>query len=160
MTGGFNKREPTNTTTIQQHPPMVEIFRRHQWMGFFERTRGYDDYVAREFSLSLIPLTRTNSTTMLKGLSVAITLEVISRVTRLPLGLPWRKEDKGNNTLEKKNLFLEGEEPMEEKNGNIRESIPYPWNEFNYHLIKYISCVGRYNVVYGYHFRLLQELRF
>jgi len=27
-------------------------------------------------------------------------------------------------------------------------------------LIKYISCEGRYNIVYGYHFRILEELRF
>jgi len=27
-------------------------------------------------------------------------------------------------------------------------------------LIKYISCEGRYNIVYGYHFRMLEELRF
>ena len=26
--------------------------------------------------------------------------------------------------------------------------------------MKYISCEGRYNIVYGYHFRLLHELRY
>lgn len=97
---------------------------------------------------------------MVKGLSVEITPKVISRITTLHLGLPWRKEDKGNNTLVKKKLFLEWEGPMEEKNGIRRGSIPYPWNELSYHLIKYITCEGRYNVVYGYHFKLLQELRF
>lgn len=40
------------------------------------------------------------------------------------------------------------------------ESIPYPWNDVSYHIIKYILCEGRYSVVYGYHFRLLHELRF
>lgn len=110
--------------------------------------KGYDDDVAREFSLSLIPLTKTNTTTVVKGLSVALTLQVISKITTLPLGLAWRKEDKGNITLAKKSLFLEGEEPIEDKNGIRRESIQYPWNEVSYHLIKYISCEGRYNVVY------------
>jgi len=60
-------------------------------MGFFERMRGYDDEVARDFALSFIPLTRTHATTVVEGLSVEITLEVISRITTLPLGLPWRK---------------------------------------------------------------------
>jgi len=63
---------------------------------------------------------------MVKGLSIAITPKVISRITTLPLGLPWRKDDKGNNTLAKKNFFLEGEEPIEDKNRFRRESIPYP----------------------------------
>ena len=56
MRGGFNKREPTNTLRIHQHPLVVEIFTRHNWMVFFEKMRGYDDEVARDFSLSLIPL--------------------------------------------------------------------------------------------------------
>lgn len=129
-------------------------------MGLLERMRGYDDDVPREFSLSLIPLTKTSSTIVVKGLLVEITLEVINRSTTLPLGLPWRKKDKGNNTLAKKIFFFEGEEPMEEKNRVRRERIAYPWDEFSYHLIKYISCEGRYNVVYGYHLKLLQELRF
>jgi len=160
MTRGFNKREPNNTTRIHQRPPMVDIFTRHQLMGFSERMRGYDDDVAREFSISFIPLTRASANVVVKCLSVAITPEVISRITTLPLGLPWRKEDKTNNTLAKKSFFLEGEEPIEDKNGDRRESIPYPWDEVSYHIIKYISCEGRYSVVYGYHFRLLQELRF
>lgn len=112
--------------------------------------RGYDDEVDRDFVLSLIPLSRTHAISMVKGLLVEIT----------PLGLPWRKEDKGNITLAKKKFFLEGEEPMEDENGVKRGIIPYPWNEVSYHLIKYVSCEGRYSVVYGYHFRLLQELIF
>jgi len=91
MTKGFNKRECTNTSRIHHHPPAVEIFTRHQWMGFFERMRDYDDDVAREFALSLIPLTTTKDTTMVKGLSIVITHEVIRRIIALPLGLPWRK---------------------------------------------------------------------
>lgn len=98
--------------------------------------------MAREFSLSLIPLPMTNATSVVKGLSVEITTKVISRITTLPLGLPWRKEDMGNNTLAKKNFFLEGIEPMEDKNGVRRERTPYPWNEVNYHLIKHISSEG------------------
>ena len=122
--------------------------------------RGYDDEVAKDFALSLIPLTGTHATTVVKFLLVEITPEVIGRITTLPLGLPWRKEDNGNNQLAKKKFLLEGEEAMDDKNGVRRESLPYPWNEISYHLIKYISCEGRYSVVYGYHFRLLQELRF
>ena len=49
---------------------------------------------------------------------------------------------------------------MEGKNGVRRACLPYPSNEIRYHLIKYISCEGRYSVLYGYHFRLLKKLRF
>ena len=57
-------------------------------------------------------------------------------------------------------FFLEGEEPTMDKNGVRRDILPYPWIEVGYQLIKYISCEGIYSVVYGYHFRILEELRF
>jgi len=160
MIGGFNRREPMNTMRIHQHPPVLEIFIRPNWMGFFVKLRGYDDEVAKDFSLSLIPLTRNHATVVVRDLSIELTTELISRTTTFPLGVPWRKEDKRNSQTAKKKFFLEGEEAMEDKNGVRIESLPYPWNEISYHLIKYISCEGRYSVVYGYHFRLLEELRF
>jgi len=118
-------------------------------MGYFEKLRGYDDEVARDFALSLIPLTRVHATIVVRGLSIELTPELISRITTLPLGVPWRKEDKGDSQIAKKKLFLEGEEPIEDKNGVRRTSLPYPWNEVSYHLIKYISCEGRYSVIMG-----------
>ena len=60
----------------------------------------------------------------------------------------------------KKEILFRGEEPTEDKNGVRRDNLPYPWSEVGYQLIKYISCEGRYSVVYGYHFRILEELRF
>jgi len=88
--------------------------------------RGYDDEVAKDFSLSLIPLTRNHATIVVKGLSIEFTHKIIGRITTLPLGVPWRKEDKGNNKTGKKKFFLEGEEAMEDKNGVRREILPYP----------------------------------
>jgi len=43
--------------------------------------RGYDDEVARDFALLLLPLTRTHATTVVKGLSVEITPEVIAHTS-------------------------------------------------------------------------------
>jgi len=160
MIGGFNRREPTRTTRIHQHPPVVEIFTRHQWLGFFELLRGYDDVVDMEFAMSLIPQARVSAIVVVRGFSVKITPESIRKITTLPLSLQWRKEDKASKALAKKNFFFEGEEPIEYKNGIRRESIPYPWDEVRCHILKYISYEGRLNIVYGYQFRLLHELKF
>jgi len=157
---GFQQKRAHQNNQNTPASSYEEIFTRHQWMGLFELLRGYDDDLAREFAMSLIPLTRASATVVVRGFSVTITPKSISRITTLPLGLQWRKEDKTNNTIAQKGFFLEGEEPIEEKNGVRRESIPYPWNEVSYHIIKYISYEGRYSVVYGYHFRLLHELLF
>lgn len=88
------------------------------------------------------------------------TPEFISRVTTLPLGLPWRKDEKSIGQATKKNFFQSNETPVEDKNGIIRATIPYPWHEVSYQIIKYISCEGRYIILYGYHFRVLHELRY
>ena len=141
---------------IHQHPPVLEIFTRHNWMGYFEKLRGYDDEVARDFSLSIITLTRTHVTLVVRGPSIEFSTELISKITTLPVGVRWRKEDKGNSQTAKRKFFLLGEKHIEHKNGVRRTSLPYPWNEVSFHLIKYISCEVRFSVVYGYHFRVLE----
>lgn len=76
-------------------------------MSYFEKLREHDDEVARDFSLFLIPLTRTHATVVVRGLTIELTPEIIGRIPTLPLGVPWRKEDKGNSQTGKKELFLE-----------------------------------------------------
>ena len=125
-------------------------------MGFFKKFTGYDDEVAQEFSLSLTPHNKIHATIVVRGLTTYLTPELISKVTTLPLGIPWRKEDKGDNQVAKRKFFLEGEEPTKDKIGVRMDSLPYPWSEVGYQLIKYISCEGIYSVFYSYHFRILK----
>ena len=77
--------------------------------------REYDDEVARDFALSLITLTRTHATIVVRGPSIEPTPELISKISTLHLGVPWRKEDKGNSQTTKKKLFLEGGRPWKER---------------------------------------------
>lgn len=60
----------------------------------------------------------------------------------------------------KGHFFQPDEHPVDNKIGIKRTSIPHPWGEVSYRIMKYISCEGRYRRVYGYHFRLLHELRY
>jgi len=110
--------------------------------------------------MSLTPQAIINATSMVRGLSITITPEIISKITTLPLGMQWRNEDKASNTFAKKKFFLRDEEPIKDKNGIRRESLPYPWDEVSYHILKYICCEGRLSIIYGNRFRLLHELRF
>ena len=59
----------------------------------------------------------------------------------------------------KKELFPPEEEFLEDKNGVRRTSLLPPWNEVSLKIMKYITCEGRFSIVYGYHFQLLTELR-
>ena len=154
MTWGFMRKEPLNLVRLHEHSEVVAIFTRANWMPFFEKLRGYDEEVTREFALSLVPHSKTHATFTFRGLTMEITQGFINRVTSLPLGLPWSKDEKPIGQCAKKNFFQNNEHLVEDKNGIRWTTIPYPWDEFSYQIIKYISYEGRYNIVYGYHFRL------
>lgn len=103
---------------------------------------------------------RASSTTEVRGLSISISFDLIGRVTTVPLRIPWIREDKTSSTISKNNFLTANEKPIEDKNGVERESLPYPWDEVAYHILKFISCEGRLILVYGYQFTLLHELIF
>ena len=62
--------------------------------------------------------------------------------------------------IARKNFFLSKENTVEDKNGVRRESMPYPWDEVAYNILKYIYFEGRLSIVYNNQFRFLHELRF
>lgn len=87
----------------------------------------------------MIPYSKTHSTIRFMGLTMEITPEFISRVTTVPLGPPYSKEEKPLGQVANKTFFQPNEYVVEDKNGIRRTSIPYPWDEFSYQIIKYIS---------------------
>lgn len=133
---------------------------RQQWMGYFEKLKGYDDEVTHEFSMVLNQQREDSGTTIVKGLPIHLDTNFVSIVTTTPLGVQRGKEDRKINATTKKNFFLLEEENVEDKNGVRRESLHYPWDEVAYNILKYISCERRLRIVYAYQFRLLYELRF
>lgn len=108
----------------------------------------------------MVPHSKTHATVTFRGIAIEISPDFISRVTSLPLGLLWSKDEKPLGQVAEKTFFQPNEHHIEDQNGIRRTSIHYPWDEVSYQIIKYISCEGRYSIVYGYHFRLLHELRY
>jgi len=88
MTGGFMRKEPLNSTKLHEHPEVVALFTRENWMPFLEMLHGYDDEVTEEFTLSLKPHSKFHAAVSFKVLTIEITPEFINRITSLPLGLP------------------------------------------------------------------------
>lgn len=87
MGGEFNRSKPSNTKRIHLHPLVLDIFRRHQWIGFLELLKGYDDDLAFEFVVALNSQTEDSATIVVRGLVISLNLEIISIVTTLPLGI-------------------------------------------------------------------------
>lgn len=110
--------------------------------------------------MSLRPHSKTHAIVIFRVLTLELTPDFISRITGLPLGLPWSKKEKSLGQVAKKTFFLPEEHPLEDKNEIRRTSLPPLWSEVSYQIMKYITCEGRFTIIYGYHFRLFHELRY
>jgi len=75
------------------------------------------------------------------------------------MGFPWEKDERKLSQQAKKEFFPPGEEFSEDKNGVRRTSLLPPWDEVSLQILRYITCEGRFSIIYGYQFRLLTELR-
>ena len=111
------RKEPLNSSKLYKHPEVLDLFNRANWISFFDRIQGYDEEVTEEFLMSLRPHSRTHATVGFRGLTLELTTNFISRITGLPLGLPWSKEEKSLGQVAKKTSFLPEEHPVEGKNG-------------------------------------------
>jgi len=56
--------------------------------------KGHDDGIAFEFSMALNSQTEVSSTTMVRGLAISLSSELSIKVTTLPLGIKWGRENK------------------------------------------------------------------
>jgi len=128
-------------------------------MSFCDKLQGYDDEVAEEFLRALKPRSKMLANVNFRGLNLRLTPRFISRVTKLPMGVPWDKEERKLGQKAKKEFFPPGEQFSEDKNGICKTSLLPLWSEVSLQIMKYITCEGRFSIVYGYHFRLLTELR-
>ena len=154
------RKEPLNSRKLYENPEVVDLFTREHWISFFDRIQGYDEEVTEDFLMSLRPHSKTHATVSFRALTLELTPNFINRIVGLPLGLSWSKEEKSLGQVAKKTFFLLEEHPVEHKNGVRRTSLPPLWSEVSYKIMKYITCEGRFSIIYGYHFRLLHELRY
>jgi len=75
------------------------------------------------------------------------------------MGVLWDKEERKLGQKAKKEFFLQEEQFLEDKNGVRITSLQPFLSEVSLQIMRYITYAGRFNIVYGYHFRFLTELR-
>lgn len=94
MPGGLIRKDPSKSSKLYEHPEVVDPFTQANWISFFDKIQGHDEEITEELLISLRPHSRTHSTVSFMGFTLELTLELISRVTGLPLGIPWSKEER------------------------------------------------------------------
>jgi hypothetical protein len=92
------------------------------------------------------------------NLTLSITKDFISQVTRLPqIGEKWFKKqymDESARTL----YINKSRKAHNWVHGVARSWIKSPWDELAYLIQKYVTCEGRFSLVFLYHIRILQHL--
>jgi len=59
MPGGFIRKEPSDTSKLNEHPEVVDLFTQANWMTFSNRIWGHDEEIKEEFFMSLKPQSKT-----------------------------------------------------------------------------------------------------
>jgi len=106
------------------------------------------------FSLKIHHIRDQEYFSTVKGLEIQVNELVIFKVSSLPIGyIGIRKTN--NWLLMLGNYSFSTMKKWKKKNGLKRESLPEPWDEIEYRLLKYITCEGRLSMGNPYHFRIL-----
>jgi len=63
-------------------------------MSFCDKLQGHDDEITEEFLRSLKSKSQILAVVHFRGLTIRLTPQLISRVTNLPMGVPWDKEER------------------------------------------------------------------
>lgn len=93
-----------NSSMTHQNPEFKIIFENCNWLGFFERLRGYDDESDLNFSLNLKHLEGIEIVFAFKGSIIYPDEDLSSKVTTLPKGMKWIKEER-NEAINVKDFY-------------------------------------------------------
>jgi hypothetical protein len=78
---------------VYSNPELVEGFQQLDWLVCFDRLQGYDDRVALKFAHSFQNVIKLDYIIFVRGMEIQVNEVVTNRVSFLPMGLLWYKED-------------------------------------------------------------------
>jgi hypothetical protein len=154
MGGSAVRYEPANLDTLLLHPEAYQIFLQAGWIPYFKKLQGFNEDEVLEFSQNL-----TKEYSMVNGVRIPVSEESIVAVTGLPTtGDRWF--NRKIHLLDAQKDFLVNNEQIRTKGrGADVNSLPEPWGKVAEFVKRYITCEGRYQVVYFSDFILLSHLR-
>ena len=59
MPRGSIREEPSDSRELHEHPKVVNLFTRANWMTFCDKIQGHDDEITKELLMSLQPKSKT-----------------------------------------------------------------------------------------------------
>ena len=154
MGGNLITHEPATTTLLELYPEAYQIFLHAGWLDYFRRLPDFDPQQVLEFACNL-----TEGFSVFQGVKIPVTEEIIAQVTGLPT--------KGTRWFSRKHLILNAQQNFLQPGENVEpkgrgvalQSLPQPWPKVAEFVKQYLTCEGRYQVIYQHDFVLLNHLR-
>jgi hypothetical protein len=148
--GQIIRLEPEGTELLEAYPQMAQKFKDAGWFNFFSTFQGHDEQISMAFAQNF-----DGFESVVGKLLMHVTEHSIAKACRLLVyGERWWKKE--NVVMEFVNQFL----IPEKQNPNWNKGIPHRWVRKEWHtalliIHRYITCEGRFSLVYLYHIRLL-----
>jgi hypothetical protein len=154
MGGSTVRHESDTLDSLLLHLEAYQIFLQADWISYFKKLKEFSEDEVLEFSQNL-----TEGYSMVNGERIPVTEASIIVVTGLPrTGDRWF--NKKTHLPDAHKGFLVNTERVQTKGRGVDiNSLPEPWGKVVEFLKRYISCEGRYQVVYFSDFILLSHLR-
>jgi hypothetical protein len=154
MGGPVVRKEPATTALLEHYPAAYQIFEQAGWLHYFRRLQGYNEPQALQFARNL-----QDNHSVVAGVRISVTEQDISAVSGLPMDGTRQFSRKHIIGDVQQSFFLAGERIVLKGRGVQLSSLPPPWPEVARFIKHYLTCEGRYQVVYQHDFLLLSHLR-
>jgi hypothetical protein len=154
MGGPVVRKEPATTALLEHYPAAYQIFEQAGWLQYFRRLQGYNESQTLQFARNL-----QDNHSIVAGVRISVTEEDIAAVSGLPMDGTRQFSRKHVIGDVQQSFFLAGERRVPKGRGVQLSSLPPPWPEVARFIKHYLTCEGRYQVVYQHDFLLLSHLR-
>ena len=150
-----SKYEWEKLDTSEIHKACIQILEQKQWIAFFEKFDGSCEEVALEFAHSF-----DGEMATVGNLTIRISEYIIAHVTGLPqIGERYLKTNHFKDKSWASFISRSRVAAVNWKKGIPRSWLIHPWDELAYLIQKFITCEGRFSIIYLYHIKLLQHLK-
>jgi hypothetical protein len=154
MGGSAIRNEPTTTALLEQYPEAYQIFEQVGWLNYFCQLQQYNEQQVLQFALNL-----QEHHSVVNGVRISVTEEDIAAVSGLPTDGARIFSRKHIIRGAQQNFFLPEEQVIFKGRGIQLSSLPPPWPGVAKFIKHYLTCEGRYQVVYQHELLLLSHLR-
>jgi hypothetical protein len=154
MGGSTIRNEPATTALLEQYPEAYQIFEQAGWLNYFRRLLWYNEQQVLQFALNL-----QEHHSVVNGVRISVTEEDIAAVSGLPTDGARIFSRKHIIRGAQQNFFLPQEQIIFKGRGIQLSSLPPPWPGVAKFIKHYLTCEGRYQVVYQHELLLLSHLR-